>query len=136
MATIIDSVKRLERSGAENSRATQKLRDAAEKLAKHCEDLIDDTMCGVSLPRGYVVEGRDGSRYLMSRRVRADDYDGGDFRSAYYEAGVTTPREDLLILAADVAEGWLDELATFFDQRGAESTSAADVITQALERAD
>lgn len=127
--SVIDSLKRLERAGSESSRATEKLRLAARDVAEAIEAISMDFL-GVVLPRGYVVEMREGSVYLMSREQ--DDNDYCPTRYAFYSYSRTPPtRTAILEFASDIADGWLDELATFLEARQAESIKAAEILEAA-----
>lgn len=53
MGNIINAVARLQRAGAENSKATKKLHVAAMNVACFIEDQVP---AGVNLPRGYLVQ--------------------------------------------------------------------------------
>ena len=133
MTAIIDSLKRLERAGAENSRMTQKLREAAKELASVVEDMaVAGDFVNADLPRGYVVEGGN-QVYLMSRAQGEDDYAGYPIRYAFYcgDRRERPTRAAVLQFAADVAEGWLDELAEFVEKRLAESVKAEGTLTAA-----
>jgi hypothetical protein len=133
MATIIDSLKRLERAGSENSRATQKLREAAMDLAATIEQMaVQGDFVNVPLPRDYIVEGGNQT-YLMSRSQGVDDYAGYPIRYAFYcgERRERPTRAAILEFSADIASGWLDELAEFIESRQAQSDAAAEVLEAA-----
>ncbi len=138
--TLIDSLKRLERAGSENSRATAKLHQAVREVA----DLIEHTVPhNVMLPWGYIVEDREsniGATTLLFRRsdeydewtgkpiLECVDYDGGRWLHGDFNADMTgygQTREVSLRFAADIASGLLDEIATFIEARGSEAEEAA-----------
>ena len=126
---IIDALKRLERAGAENSRTTDKLREAAVAVAEKVENLAKG-MDIFDLPRGYCVEQRQGSTYLMSDETDMEDYCPQRF-ALYPGSLAKPPREIVLRFAADVAGGWLDEVAEMLETRAAENTEAADQLEAA-----
>jgi hypothetical protein len=127
--SIIDSLKRLERAGSENSRATEKLRSAASDVAAAIEAISHDFR-DVPLPRGYVVETYQGAPYLMSREQNDDDY--YSVRYAFFgRRGEDPTRAAILEFAADIADGWLDELAEFLESRQVESNKAAEILEAA-----
>lgn len=119
MSNVIDALKRLERWGSEDSKATQKLRDAASSLAAHISTLVpSDT----ELPRGYSARqyGNAASLYLWE----PDDNDW---------ASVAHTRDNALDFAEDIATGLLDELAAWLEQRTGESDGAAATLRRAAE---
>jgi hypothetical protein len=127
--SIIDSLKRLERASSENSRATEKLRSAASDVAKAIEAISHDFR-DVPLPRGYVVETYQAAPYLMSREQNDNDY--CLVRYAFYgRYGEDPTRAAILEFAADIADGWLDELAEFLESRQVESNKAAEILEAA-----
>lgn len=91
--TIIDSLKRLERAGAEDSTQTQKLLAAARELSEKVAPLFAD-YDGL-LPRHY--ETLDG------------DLLGPDGTPVF------TDRETALAFASDLASGLMDEFAAFLE---------------------
>lgn len=127
---VINAVKRLKRAGDENSRATQKLRDAASTVAGTVEQFFADqgTHC---LPRDYCVNvGR--YTYLLSPPVADDDNIMESIRYPLYPGSDNppTPRRVLLDFAKDIANGWLDEVAVWLESR----TKAADVAADTILR--
>src|SRR5262245_30430730 len=144
MSNVINSVARLERAGAENSRATKKLHDAASQVA--------DFICGrvpinVKLPRGYKVvrvKSNVGSAdFLVRESGDTDEFgylvrqwiDGtGSFLHGDFHAEVPAQtRAGSLQFAKDVAEGLLDEIAAFLEKRAAESDAAASTLEAKAE---
>ncbi len=117
---VINALKRLERAGSEESRATAKLREAAGAIADHIAELIPDAE-GIVLPYGYVVEGyNDSGTYLRY------------LRDAYANTTGAT-RDDSLQFARDIADGWLDALGSWLEQRSSESAEAVAVLQRAAE---
>ncbi len=130
----ISALKRLERAGAEDSRATRKLCQAAEISGAHCIGLLDSTTVDAvvlrdrpgyvypwpqeSLPRGYAVAA-SGALVLFQE-------DEGWF-------SVAASRSMALRFAADIATGWLDELAEWLEARRVEADSAAEALSAAAQ---
>ena len=137
--SIINAVKRLERAGSENSRATKKLFDAARKVAELIEDQVP---AGVKLPRGYYVKrisSNIGSAEFLCCEVvgeygpenrYVDGIDGylhGDFHC--WLPG--QDRDTVLKFAEDVATGLLGEIAEWLEARAAKAAEAAGVLENA-----
>ncbi len=123
MTNVIDALKRLERHGAEHSKTTQKLKEAAAALAEHVASSLPRPVpprtC-LALPRDYwldaaglVWQGRPG--LPSSACLRGDSLD----------------RNTALQFARDIAEGWLDEVAEWLSAR----TQADEAAAAELERA-
>ena len=140
---IINAVKRLERAGDENSKATKKLHEAAREVAYKIEAVAP---VGVLLPRGYRVErvkSNVGSDEFLTLRGDRDEYQRGEYHYYWidgcgrylhgdFHAEVPAQtRTGSLRFAKDVAEGLLDEIAEFLEQRKAESEKAAEVLENA-----
>jgi len=139
--SIVDSLKRLERAGSENGRATKKLHEAACEVAEAIEKVVP---AGVKLPRGYrKVERKSNisSSEFLVKEVRCDRDDPDDRYGwkSYYIDGTggylhgdfnaripAQTREGSLLFARDVAEGLLDEIAEFLEQRAGTADAAAD----------
>lgn len=146
--SLANAIARLERAGAENSKATKKLRAAASALATWLEaqpGIPVDT----EMPRGYYIHRvrsnvasalflcRDVPDYTYDTREMCRVYiDGtgaylhGDFHCEIPECS----RAALLDFAADVAAGWLEEVAQWIEERAAKDASASSVLEQAIER--
>ena len=142
---LISAVKRLERAGDENSKATKKLHEAAKTVAYLIEA---QAPVGVKLPHGYSVErvksnvGSD--EFLTVPHDKVNEFgereyfwiDGcGRYLHGDFHAQVPgQTRAGSLKFAKDVAEGLLDEIAEFLEKRKEESESAATVLEQAAEK--
>lgn len=140
MSDVINAVKRLERAGSENSRATKKLHDAASEVAYLIKHQVP---VGADLPRGYnVVEVNSNvgiCRFLLLPNG-CDEYgepqslwiDGtgnylhGDFRCEIPDQ----TREGSLQFAKDIADGLLNEIAAWLESRVNEADSAAETLEQ------
>ncbi len=144
--SIIDSLKRLERAGEENSRMTQKLKNAAQEVAKK---IIEEVPAGIELPRGYKVtkciypdahnyiDPNDGwdwclktkksSGYTMDDRWYVFGVNQkGHTSSPNYEGLEPANRETCLQFAKDISEGLLDEIAEVLEKRAEESKKAIE----------
>ena len=111
---VIDALKRLERAGSENSRATAKLMEAAGAVSAVVVAMVPS---GIDLPQRYMV--RAGA--LASW---APWEDGGMVR-------VDRDRDRALAFARDIAEGWLGELAEWLEARVAEAAAATAILEAA-----
>ena len=147
---IISAVKRLERAGDENSKATKKLHEAAYNVAQL---IIKIVPLGVKLPRGYKV------RHIKSNVGSADfltywqptpsdkayserpDLEGetmwidgqGSYLHGDFNAWIPNQtRAGSLKFAKDVAEGLLEEIAEFLEKRKAESEEATSALAVAV----
>lgn len=151
--SIIDSLKRLERSGQENSRATKKLKESANELA---DFIIESAPCKVVLPMGYKVDKvvyhdhykmqdpRDGWDYCLMTPYKFDN----QFACGYDVLGVkrdgTTTygtylriasRETVLKFAKDISDGLLDKIADFLDKLKTQAEKATQTLDTELEEA-
>jgi len=129
---IINAVKRLERAGSENSRATQKLYQAAGNVA----DLIETQVpVGVELPRGYYVRevcSNIGSCLFLCRETEdGRDYIDGIGRYLHGDFHCWIPGQNRAVVmqfAEDVADGLLDEIAQWLENRATRADQAAQVL--------
>lgn len=127
---IISALKRLERAGSEESQTTQKLVEAARQLGEHIAPLCPTDATGLlagghDLPRGYSI-GTMGMLRDMRRVLQSLDSMGD-------EVPVDSDRSSALAFAADIATGWLDELASWLEARASESTDATARLERAAE---
>jgi hypothetical protein len=125
---IINSLKRLERAGSEQSRTTEKLIEAARALSEHVvEHLPNDVQLGANVYGDEMVER------LLPRNIAIDR----QCQLAYWDhmigryVAVDSSREKALRFAHDIATGWLDELAEWLEKRAAEDATATATIEQA-----
>lgn len=140
---VINALKRLQRAGSETSQSTEKLHEAVRVLASHITRLVPD---GVELPRGYramvVASNVGGETFLTLPSEDRDEWTGE--RGVVYVDGLGGPlhgdfrceipaqtRKTSLAFAADVADGWLDELAAWLEARGAEDKAATERLQKA-----
>jgi len=118
--SIINSLKRLERSGDERSKATQKLRDAAQEL---CVYLLKN------LPSNFAISGAEYGDFL---RIK----DGAEIyvreMGTYYDYGPNggMGRSKALGLARAIADGLLDTIADQLEQ----DTKAAQEAHETIQR--
>lgn len=131
MTNVIDALKRLERAGAEDSRATQRLVEAAGVLGRHiAAHLPPETAPQVNeydhllypLPRSFAVRGESLVRFWD--------------RDPDYDRPVDADRETALFFAREVATGWLDELAEWLEARTAEADESAATLDAARDEAE
>lgn len=136
---LINSLKRLERAGAENSRATKKLHEAAAEVADRIERLVPS---GVRLPRGYIVDGVKSNvgyaRFLKREDDEWDEWgeptytwiDGtGSYLHGDFHCWIPAQtRAGSLQFAKDVAEGLLDEIAAFLEEWAAKNDEATAIL--------
>jgi hypothetical protein len=125
---VINSLKRLERAGSEQSRTTEKLLDAAHILSQHVvEHLPHDVQLGANVYGDEMVER------LLPRDIAIDR----QRQLAYWDhmidryVAVDSSREMALHFAHDIADGWLNELAAWLEERAAEDAAATQTIEQA-----
>ena len=133
MSDVIDSLKRLERVGSENSKTTQKLLEAALAL----ENLI----C-----QQYQNAGLAGNTRILEGKL-----EGGDYRIQWYDVcfdeenspfiwlrsrygRVSETRVAALALSQDVAGGLIDLIADDLAQREEESRAAIGPLDVAISK--
>ena len=143
--TIINAVMRLERIGEESSKTVRKLKDAVIEVAdfvtglEYIQQAVRDksASCGpaVILPRGYWVGwpgcDRRADVYLYYMSANGVPVTLNSLEDDYDTLGLT--RAVALRFAKDIAEGWLDELAAWIDERSSKELAAADVLDKAAE---
>lgn len=137
--SLVNALNRLERAGSANSRATQKLHEAAAEVAWKIEEIVP---VGVDLPRGYRVRRIKSNvgqaKYLVkhAKYVNHEDYwiDGdGEYLHGDFSAWVPgQSRTGSLTFAQDIAEGLLDEIAAFLEERAQQAEQAADELETAV----
>lgn len=127
------AITKLERAGSEHSRANRRLREAATALSIKLEE--SGVPIGVKLPRGYKFIER---RSNIGSDVFLVDEDG-DFvdtsrAGGYYLHGdfnawiPGSSREAVLSFARAIADGWLDELNEWMEERTQAANKAAETI--------
>lgn len=120
MPDVIDSLKRLERVGSENSKTTQKLLEAAAELSRAiAEQFADAESEQVELPDGtpaYRVSGRE--LYMVVPGINRWQ-------------SVSSSRAAALKFAEDIADGLLDEFEKSLAARVRLNAAAIAVIESA-----
>ena len=126
---IISAVKRLERAGSENSRATQKLFEAAREVACFIEKQVP---IRVQLPRGYYVRQISSNvgveKFLSTEYGRLIDGIDGYLHGDLHRWIPGPDRATVLEFAKDIATGLLDEIADWLEARAAEAEQATEVL--------
>jgi len=131
---IINALKRLERLGQENSRVTEKAREAANEIERKIVEILPKD---VSLPGGYeIVKIREYESWGLVH-VEGFEYDEGD--SDFYQDNelysgnkiYDASREMILKFSADIANGLLDRFADFMEARKAEIEEKAKILEDA-----
>ena len=139
MSNIIDSLKRLERIGDENSKTTQKLieaaRDIADKIVKQFA-VRDSEVVDLGAPSKLE---RAAGGYTTTREIhkfahyaiRESQLTFADRRGDNY---VALDRENALQFSKDLANGLLDYLAEILAERLKEAGSGLAAIEDALSK--
>ncbi len=120
---IINSLKRLERAGAENSRTTEKLRQGAAQVA----DLICEVAPADLGVKGYHIVVAPFHRFLALGEGEKETY------VSISCSGYLPPRETALAFAKDVANGLLDEIAERVEMDASEASEGLAVLRAASE---
>jgi hypothetical protein len=138
MSNVIDALKRLDRAGAESSRTSKKLIDAAITLANAVGEKCPTY---VELPRNYQVVKlgtQDAGYNWYLAKMNTQNHEEGNAvfgnpsnYNGYWDYFGKANRADALQLAKDIAEGWLDEIGSFLEKRIAENSDATTVIETA-----
>jgi hypothetical protein len=141
--SIINSLKRLERAGSENSRATEKLFEAAREVASLIEEIVPTVAVqgldvseerSATLPRGYSVEVIFGNRYLVQGGfdwITSGNWVDG---TGTHNDRITIPkatRAGVLQFSADIAGGLLDEISAWLEARKGEAEKASEILENA-----
>lgn len=124
----VTAVARLERAGAEYSKAMAKIRDAVDTLVKFLAEKLPEVSGRrpFDLPRDYTFEYWPSREYKLTKWPVGQRTHGRPIFSLTQESKY---REDLLRFAQDIAEGWLDELSAHLTREGRTFEEAADGIT-------
>lgn len=144
MASLMDQLKRLERAGAEHSRANEKLRSAAHDVAQHIAEHLDSVAAvacqrrhnyvlsaqqvEVALPRGYAVDDTSRGPILVTYN---GDSEYGEVLNRHPASAVLPTQAAALQFARDLADGWLAEAAAAVETLAAEAAAAAAQIETA-----
>lgn len=138
--SLMDSLKRLERAGSTQSRATEKLHEAAAAVATEIINAVPDNMVGEWLPRDYRVVYRKsnvGGRYYLTRDDGEETYyiDGEGKNGTYMHGDFHCwipgqRREGSLLFAKDLADGLLDMIAAHIEEQAGKIEVATDAIAK------
>lgn len=129
MTNVIDSLKRLERLGSEDSAQAQKLMSAACVVSETIADLLPDD-AELCLPRGYGVGFSRRSLDGENRPILGLTY--VDYETQNWRL-VDSSRAAALSFAEAIATGWLDELAFWLQERGNATSAALATLEQAAK---
>lgn len=118
-SSIVSALHRLERAGSEHSDSTAKLLTAAGVLSRTLADILPTNE---ELPRMYTVtaHGYDKPELIMASMSGPQGWPSFN-------------RANALTFARDVADGLLDELATWLDKRAGTDAIAFAILERAAE---
>jgi hypothetical protein len=135
MSDIIDSLKRLERIGSENSKTTLKLIAAAAELSRkiadqyvgHGADIVIASRSGTLLMADGSRLARNPNKRLLYKIVGGRVVNGEDNRY------VAEDRDAALLFSADIASGLLELISDDLQRRNELSEERLTVLEEALE---
>lgn len=136
MSDVISSLKRLERAGSENSKATEKLIAAAGAVAYTIAEMIPAACFGAD---DFSANCYSDNCFVLARAntldliVDAENWRTG-VRKVYLgqmDHTVDADRDHALQFAAQIAEGLLDELAECLEAMGQASEKATEMLETA-----
>ena len=122
MANIIDSLKRLERAGADNSKTTKKLMDSAAAL----EQMICTACAGELKENISITSGKGFGFYDI--KFSQEEPDGALYRQF---VRVSASRNAALGFSADLANGLLEEILGNLEERTCKSEQGIDPLKRA-----
>ncbi len=125
MSGVIDSLKRLERAGAEDSKTTAKLVAAARDLAAYLEREVLPKDVREEWPAPYLTTQGDG--WAWNGRVLYRGHP--DFEEA--PASKDWQRGEALLFAEFIADGWLERVADWMETRTQQASAAAETLHRA-----
>ena len=120
---IKTDIARLERAGAEHSAWMEKLSNAVDNMAKHLAKTLPHQR--ESLPRGYFFESCPNGDYALIKGSKIS------LRNTSFGGKC---RKDLLDFAADVADGWLNEVAEYLEKETENFKRTTEQIEQVLAK--
>lgn len=123
----VTALKRLERAGSENSRATKKLHEAVVVVAEFIEVNCPNY---VLLPRRYMVNDSERGYYYLAKDVGPADSPHFIGQRKWVKIDMEKTREKSIMFAKDIAEGLIDEIADLLEARASESLQAAAVLVE------
>jgi hypothetical protein len=136
----MDSLKRLERAGSAQSKAAEKLHEAAEEVAVAIINAVPDNMVGDWLPRDYRVVYRKsnvGGKYYLTREDGEETHyidgmgkNGGYMHGDFHCWIPGQTREGSLLFAKDLAGGLLDMIAKHIEEQTQKIEIATEIATK------
>jgi hypothetical protein len=147
MTDIIDSLKRLERVGSENSKTTEKLiaaaRELSAKIVSHFDNCKDGEIVVASNHDSPMIHHPDSSKPLTPWKHTYRIFDGQlHFDTRRFRSGkvhmdheyVAADRENAFAFSEDVAAGLLDGIAEALEARSSKSKEVLPSLTAALKK--
>lgn len=132
---IINSLNRLARLGQENSRMTEKAREAANVLEEKIIKIMPEN---TSLPMGYIIISNDNGDFLMKEGTAEDHTGSACIGECDYVFGKSQvfkgSRQAILDFSEDLANGLLDKFADFMEERRERMEAAEKTIREASEK--
>lgn len=135
---IINALHRLERLGQENSRMTEKAREAAKKVERKLVEIMPEQ---ISLPMGYTIleqgNGNASSWFLVKESSPEESDLYNHISDGEYSYGVKIyggSRQVILQFSEDLANGLLDKFADFLEKRKNKMAAAEKTIREATEK--
>lgn len=131
MGNIIHSLKRMERLGGENSRLTQKAKEAADELAKQIAESIP--FAG-KLPEDYrIISYSEDFLIKETRCPNYEKFEEFEVNGSVYLGNKIYGgnREVVLQFAKDIANGLLDKFADFVEKKNALAKKSIEILNSA-----
>jgi len=146
MSNVIDSLKRLERIGSEESETVRKILEAAKELSRSiCQgfpaNLRDQQIKGYvdrgnTIRLGYPDFDGDGPKYTFGSYEIVGMNGHGDTRVQRDGEFVGLNRDNALSFAKDISMGLLDLLSQFVEKDHEKSVAGLELINSLLSSAD
>ncbi len=128
----IDALKRLDRAGNENSKMTEKLKIAAYEVAERIVRVVGESKV---LPKAYRVVERStnlaSEYFLVHKGEYGDEYINGLGQYLHGDFNCYIPeqtRKACFRFAADIATGFLGEIADMLEKEAAEQAAASEIL--------
>jgi hypothetical protein len=142
MTDVIDSLKRVERVGSENSKTTEKLIKAASEVADRIVSQFANGGEDVVLETQYVLETTDEEGRSVTHIKLRTEFAGYCIRAGRLRFGdrnsdedyVAQNRANALRFSKDIANGLLDVIAEIIERRNAETAEALAGIEAATRK--
>lgn len=129
---IIDSLKRLERIGEENSKTTRKIKEATAEVA---EQIAETVPAGVAAGGYKVITVRSNvgkADFLFKDGIYYNQLEDGYLHGDFHACLTAPTREECLQFAADIANGLIDKFAAEMERR-AQADREATATLEAAE---